>query len=290
LLGIANAFDAPARQSFVLEMVDREDMTNAIALNATMFNSAIAIGPAAAGLAYAAFGPAWCFALNGLSFIAVIVALALMNLKPYAPRGRRGSPMLDLEEGLRYVRHQPSISALIAIVGVVGLFGVALFALIPAWSVEVLGGNEMTNGLLLSARGLGALISALYIASLGRFNYRGRLLTAGTFGFPILLLVFSQVNWLPASLLALMGVGFAQILIVNLCNALVQTQSEDQYRGRVMGLYSLIFFGSMPIGSLMAGGLAQRTSEQTAVIVGSALLLVTAMLVWLFLPRLRKLE
>jgi predicted MFS family arabinose efflux permease len=290
LLGVAQAFDAPARQAFVLEMVEREDLTNAVALNATMFNLAVAVGPAVGGLTYAAFGPGWCFMLNGLSFIAVIVALALMKLKALAPVGRRGSPMLELREGLRYVVHHQYIGVLIAMIGVSGLFGASLFSLFPAWAVAVLHGNETTNGLLLSARGVGALIGALFIASLGRFRFKGRVLTFGSFAFPILMLVFSALRGLPFSLLTLVAVGFAQILTFNLINALVQTQSEDRYRGRVMGVYSLVFFGSMPIGALVAGAIAQQTNEQLAVVLGASVLLVSAVLLWVFIPRIRRLE
>jgi MFS family permease len=290
LLGIAQAFDAPARQAFVLEMVEREDLTNAVALNATMFNSAVAVGPAVGGLTYAAFGPGWCFTLNGLTFIAVIVALALMKLKALAPVGRRGSPMRELREGLGYVVHHQYIGVLIAMIGVSGLFGASLFSLFPAWAVAVLHGDETTNGLLLSARGVGALIGALFIASLGRFRFKGRVLTVGTFAFPILMLVFSALRWLPFSLLSLVGVGLAQILTFNLINALVQTQAEDRYRGRVMGVYSLVFFGSMPIGALVAGAIAQQTNEQVAVVLGASVLLVSAVLLWVFIPRMRRLE
>ncbi len=290
LLGVAQAFDAPARQAFVLEMVEREDLTNAVALNATMFNLAVAVGPAVGGLTYAAFGPGWCFMLNGLSFIAVIVALALMKLKALAPVGRRGSPMLELREGLRYVVHHQYIGVLIAMIGVSGLFGASLFSLFPAWAVAVLHGNETTNGLLLSARGVGALIGALFIASLGRFRFKGRVLTFGSFAFPILMLVFSALRGLPFSLLTLVAVGFAQILTFNLINALVQTQSEDRYRGRVMGVYSLVFFGSMPIGALVAGAIAQQTNEQLAVVLGASVLLVSAVLLWVFIPRMRRME
>ena len=290
LLGVAQAFDAPARQAFVLEMVEREDLTNAVALNATMFNLAVAVGPAVGGLTYAAFGPGWCFMLNGLSFIAVIIALALMKLKALPPIGRRGSPMLELREGLRYVVHHQYIGVLIAMIGVSGLFGASLFSLFPAWAVAVLHGNETTNGLLLSARGVGALIGALFIASLGRFRFKGRVLTFGSFAFPILMLVFSALRGLPFSLLTLVAVGFAQILTFNLINALVQTQSEDRYRGRVMGVYSLVFFGSMPIGALVAGAIAQQTSEQLAVVLGASVLLVSAVLLWVFIPRMRRME
>lgn len=290
LLGIANAFDAPARQAFVLEMVDREDLTNAIALNATMFNSATAVGPAVAGLAYARFGPAWCFTLNGISFIAVIVALALMKLKPFMPPARRTSVVADLLEGLRYVASHPILRILVGLAGVVSLFGISFATLIPAWAVKILGGDAQTNGLLQSARGLGALLSALYIASLGRFKFKGKLLTLGALVFPFLLLAFSAVRWLPLSLLLLVGVGAAQILVFNLNNAVVQTQTSDALRGRVMGFYSLTFFGFMPVGALLAGGIAVRVGEPTTVVLGALISLAFAVAMWVFLPKIRALE
>lgn len=290
LLGIANAFDAPARQAFVLEMVEREDLTNAIALNATMFNAATAVGPAVAGVTYAAFGPAWCFTLNGVSFIAIIVALLMMRIRPQAARARRVSAASDLMEGLRYVVAQPVIRALIGLVGVLSLFGVALFTLMPAWAVEVLSGDAATLGWLQSARGAGALIGALLLASLGRFKFKGKLLTAGTILFPLTLLIFALVRWLPVSLLVLVAVGAAQILALNLANAIVQTQVSDELRGRVMGIYSLVFFGFMPIGGLLAGAAAQYIGEPETVAVSALISLGVAALVWVFLPQVRALR
>ncbi|HEX2694590.1 MAG TPA: MFS transporter, partial [Acidobacteriota bacterium] len=195
-MGIANAFDAPARQAFVLEMVEHADLTNAIALNGAMFNTATAVGPAVAGVTYALFGPAWCFVINGLSFIAVIAALGAMRLKPFVARDRVASVAKDLREGIRFVLSHGMIRALIATIGVVSAFGLAFATIVPAWAVKVLGGNATTNGLLQSARGAGALLGALLIASLGRFEFRGRLLTLGTFAFPGLLIVFSLIHWL----------------------------------------------------------------------------------------------
>jgi MFS family permease len=289
-LGVANAFDAPARQSFVLEMVEREDLTNAIALNSTMFNSATAVGPAVSGVTYALFGPAWCFTINGISFIAVIGALTLMKLKSQPSPVRRNSIGADLKEGIRYARSHPMIRTLIGLVGVTSLFGFSFTTLLPAWAVTIMGGNATTNGLLQSARGAGAFFSALFIASLGRFKFKGKLLTFGTFAFPALLLVFSFVRFLPLSLFMLVGVGAATILIMNLANALVQTLVSDSLRGRVMGIYALTFFGLMPIGALWIGSVAQHIGAPNAVIIASLISLVFASLVWTLVPKLRTLQ
>jgi MFS family permease len=289
-LGVANAFDAPARLAIVSEMVDREDLTNAIALNATMFNTGSAIGPAIAGLAYALVGPAWCFMLNGLSFIGVIAALLLMKLAPRSIAARRGSAWSELMEGLRYIAASPTIRTLILLVSVTALFGISSTTLFPAWAVNILGGDAKTAGLLQSARGVGALISALMIASLGRFKFKGRLLTLGSIAFPLLMLVFAFVRWLPLSLLVLVGSGMAIILVMNLANALVQTMAHDQLRGRIMAIYSLTFFGLLPIGALWAGAFAEAAGEPAAVILGAGITLVFAVALLVFTPWLRKLE
>jgi len=289
-LGVANAFDAPARQSFVLEMVEREDLTNAIALNSTMFNTATATGPAVSGVTYALFGPAWCFMINGISFMAVIVALLLMKLKAQPSPVRRNSIRADLKEGILYVGSQPMVRTLIVLVGMVCLFGISFATLIPAWAVTILGGDARTNGLLLSARGMGSLLGALSIASLGRFRFKGKLLTFGTFAFPTLLLVFTFVRWLPLSLFVLVGMGGAAILIMNLANALVQTLVPDSLRGRVMSIYALTFFGLMPIGALWIGAVAQHIGAPNAIIIASLISLGFASLVWTFVPKLRALQ
>ena len=288
LLGVANSFDAPARQAFVSEMVPREDLTNAIALNSTMFNTATATGPAIAGVTYALFGPGWCFTINGLSFIAVIVALRQMRLEHRPPARRSGAPFADLTEGIRYVVGQPVIRVAISMVAVTSLFALSMATLIPAWSVNVLHGGATVNGLLLSARGVGSLAGALLIASLGRVHFRGKLLSAGSLFYPLLLLLFAFLRWLPASFLVLAGVGVGTILVLNLANAIVQTTAPDHLRGRVMGAYTWIFFGFMPIGALWTGTIAEHLGEPTAVIVNALLAMIFFVGVFFLFPRVRK--
>jgi MFS family permease len=287
LLGVANAFEAPARQAFVLEMVDLPDLTNAIALNGAMFNTATAVGPAVAGVVYALFGPAWCFTINGLSFIAVITALALMKLKPFVPKAEKTSAIADLKEGVKYVWGHPMIRTIIGLIAIVSLFGIAYAILFPAWAVKILGGDATTNGFLQASRGLGAMAGALLIASLGRFHFRGRLLTLGTLAMPVLVIIFAFVRWTPLSLLLLFGAGVSQIFIFNLCNALVQTFAPHHLRGRVMGVYMFLFFGAMPVSALWIGATAQRLGETAAVLIGASVMLLAAVLVGIFFPRLR---
>ncbi len=286
LFGVANAFDAPARQAFILEMVELEDLTNAIALNSAMFNTATAVGPAVAGIVYAAFGPAWCFTVNGISFLAVIVALRLMKLKPFVPKSNRSSALADLKEGLKFVAGHPTIRTIIGIIGVFSLFGISFATLVPAWAVRVLGGDAMTNGFLQSARGAGALAGALLIAALGRFQFRGRLLTVGTFSMPLLLMGFSFVRWTPLSIALLLPIGMSLIVVFNLSNALVQTSAPHELRGRIMSVYTLTFFGLMPIGSLGMGIAAEHLGEPATVFIGGSVMLVGAVFLAVFVPRL----
>lgn len=289
LLGTANAFDAPSRQAFVNELVDRKDLTNAIALNSTMFNTGTATGPAIAGLTYALVGPAWCFTINAVSFIGVIIALKKMKLPDIVQKTNKLSSFEQLKEGIKYVVKHRVIRTIILMVGVVSVFGISFATLLPAWAVNILGGDATTNGFLQSARGLGALTSALFIASLGRFNYKGRLLTIGSLLFPVLMLVFSFINWLPLSLLVLVGIGSSLILTFNIANALVQTLVPDNLRGRVMAVYTFTFFGFIPIGALLMGTLAEHFSEPYAVMTGSIITFTSALLIFIFVPAIRKL-
>lgn len=287
LLGVANSFDAPARQAFVGELVGREDLTNAIALNATMFHTATAIGPAVAGVAYALFGPGWCFTINGLSFIAVIYALRIMKLEPWARPLKKGRVFAELKEGIRYVVMHPVIRVLISIVAITSMLAMSLGTLIPAWAVNILGGGAALNGLLFSARGVGSLIGALTIATLGRITFRGKLLTFGSLTYPLLLFLFAYLRWLPMSLLVLAGAGTAMILVMNLANAMVQTSTPDHLRGRVMGAYTWIFFGFMPIGALWTGTIAQHLGEPDAVIINAMAAFAFAVAVFALFPKVR---
>ncbi|WP_448542921.1 MFS transporter [Roseiflexus sp.] len=287
LLGVANAFDAPARLAFVRELVDKDDLTNGIALNATMFNLATTTGPAMAGVMYNLVGPAWCFMLNGISFLAVIGALWRMRITsgPVAPRN--ASAWRDLREGLSYIVHEPVVRTLIVLVGATSCFGISFATLFPAWAVRILGGDATTTGLLQSARGLGALLGALLIASLGRFQFKGRLLTVGTFAFPLLLILMTFTNRLWLTLAILVVSGLAVILIMNLANALVQTLTPDALRGRVMAVYSMVFFGMMPVGALWVGVVAERLGEAAAVISGALAVLSVAGVIFVAVPRIR---
>ena len=288
LNGIATAFDAPSRQAFVLEMVAREDLANAIALNSMMFNLATVAGPAAAGLAYALIGAAGCFTLNGLSYIAVIAALLMMRLgQPALPNRVVGSALADVKEGVRYVAGHPIILTAIGLLGITSMFAQSVITLMPDWAVVILGGDATTNGLLQSARGLGALAAALMIASRGQSIPKGRLLTVGSLAFPVVMLVFAATRWLPFSLAALVGMSWGHMLLINMANMVVQANTPDELRGRVMSIYVLVFFGTAPLGALLTGGLGELLGTPLTVAFCALAALATSVLVWLKVPRLR---
>jgi MFS family permease len=291
LLGVANAFDAPARQAFVVELVGRADMTNAIALNSSVFNIGTVIGPAIAGLIYSWLGPAWCFTINGISYLAVIGALLLMRLasSPKQPRVRR--PVLpELMVGVRFAFGNGNIRTLMIVVAAVSVFGMGLMTLIPAWASAVLQGDVRTNGWLLSARGVGSLIAALMIAYLGSRNARGKIWAIGSLLLPIALILFAIFKVLPVSLLMLVILGWAFMAVVNNTNAMIQSWVPDELRGRVMSVHVWVFMGSLPIGSLLAGAMAERLGEPAAILINGSILLVITLLTLLLKPSMRKLE
>jgi MFS family permease len=290
LLGVANAFDAPARVSFVVELVDRKDLTNGIALNATMFNSAAIVGPAIAGIAYASFGAAWCFTLNAISFLAVIIALLLMKLPAATTSIRTESTFSQLKEGVRYVANERIIRTFVFNQGVLSLLGLSIMTLLPAWTTQYLGGDSRTYGMLLSARGIGALTAALMIASLGSRGVRGRLWTTGSLLLPVTILAFAFIRVIPMAAVIILISGWAFMLQVNTSNALVQSQVQDRLRSRVMSVYTLFFFGGMPLGSLLAGQIASRYSEPIALVTSATLLFCFCLFIFIRMPFIRRLN
>ena len=288
LLGTVNAFDMPARQAFVNELVPHEDLTNAIALNSTLFNAALIVGPAVSGFTYALVGPAWCFTINGITFIGVLAALFLMKLKPFVRTPHPNRVWVDLKEGLRYIRSDEV--TIILLIGLImfGVFGGGILTLLPAWAVNILGGDVKTNGWLYSFRGIGAVISGLMIAALGRRNVRGRIWTMGSFLLPTAMLVFAMVRTLPVSLLLMILIGWGFLSALNTSNAMIQTRSPDHLRGRGMGVFTLMLMGGLPLGSILAGSLADRFGEPATVILSALVLAAFAAVVFLWRPTLRR--
>lgn len=287
LLGTSNAFEGPVRQSFLSELVEREDMANGIALNSSMFNLGAVIGPAVGGMAYAAVGPGWCFLLNGLSFIASLVSLALMRIQAQPMAARTVSANAQLLEGLKFARRHPQIRYLIFGMGMLGMFVFGVLSLLPAWARDVLAGDATTFGWLNSARGLGSLIGALLIAALSHMPMRGKLWATGNLTLPIFMFIFATTHWLPASLVMLVGIGLAVITQGSVANALVQLNVPNDLRGRVMGIFMLVFSGTIPIGALMAGVLAEILGPPATIAAAAGLLGIFAVYTWFARPDLR---
>ena len=289
VLGTINAFDAPTRQTFVVDMVGKEDLQNAIGLNGAMFQMARLIGPTFAGILLGLIGPAWCFLLNGLSFIAVIICLGMMQVAPMIAAKRDANPLAQMREGLSFIRHNRVVLTLLGMVAVSNIFAFGYSALMPAFAQDVLGQGPAGLGLLSASVGAGALIGALTTASLGNFKRKGLLLTVGNVFFPVMVLLFASSKIFPLSMAILVGAGLGFMIQNTMTNTLVQTSIPDHLRGRVMSVYMLVFQGLFPIGSLMAGTIAQNFGVPIGAAFGGTIALIAG-LVWLWrAPYIRKL-
>jgi len=290
LLGTANAFDAPTRQAFVVEMVGRKELTNAIALNSAMFNAARIIGPALAGVTLAAVGAQWCFVLNGVSFLAVIAGLLMMDVKPYVGAASTDSPLTQMREGLGYIRRQPVVRPLIMLVAVSNLFALGYMALLPAFAQDVLHVGTVGFGLMSTAVGVGALAGALAIASLGDYQGKGLMLTAGNLLFPAMVIAvsLSRSFHLTLALLVLAGLGFMTQNAT--ANTLVQMTVPNELRGRVMSVYMMVFQGFFPIGALIAGTVAERFGAPVGAAFGGTVALAYGISLLWRSPQLRGLR
>jgi MFS family permease len=288
-LGLVNSFDAPARQAFVVEMVGREDLPNGIALNSLMFNSARVIGPAMGGLLLALVGAGWCFTINGLSFLAVILGLWAMQLSTRAPDRSEESTLTQLVNGLRYVSGQSELGGLLLLSLVFSVFGVSYATVMPAFVEQVLRQGALVYGWVTAATGIGAVAGAIVIANRSGTDWRGKWLVASSLGFPVVLAIFSFVTYLPASLALAFGLGLGFMVQFAMLNTLLQTRVDDRLRGRVMALYSLTFFGFAPFGNLAVGALSERIGLSYAMGLFALISLVLSIWVLQKVPELRRL-
>jgi len=288
ITGIGNSFDATARHAFVNELVEKEDLTNAIALNSTMFNTATAIGPAIAGIIYALFGPAVCFFINGISFFAVIYNLKKIKLKQFHTKLEKKSVFSEIKEGFVYLKSKKLLLAIILTTAFLSIFGLGLVTLFPAWAVKILHGDSTTNGFLQSARGVGAVSFALIIASVNKYIVRGKYFSLSVIILPILIIIFSFIENFWMSVFILIFIGGNIITIFNLANGLIQTNVEEKYRGRILSFYTFSFFALFPVGALWIGMLAENFGSPTAIQISASILLIFGIISWIFVPRLRK--
>ncbi len=269
LLGTVNAFDVPARQSFVVELVGRDNLDNGIALNSSMFNLARVIGPAVAGLLIGLVGMAGCFLLNGLSYLAVIAGYLMLRLPHFEKRRDHPTFGSAIREAGAYILGNGPLRRIMMLVSTFSIFGISFIVLMPVFAKDILGGDAATFGTLMACNGGGALAGALTLATFGkRFRRRTRLY-AGLFGCSALNVVFalSRIEWL--SCLLLLFSGFFMIIFLATANTSTQLRSPDALRGRIMGFYSLAFLGLSSVGSLLTGFLAKHLGTPQTVALGA---------------------
>ncbi len=286
-LGIVNAFDIPARQAFLMDMVGREDLMNAIALNSSMFNGARIVGPAVAGIVVAWVGEGWCFFVNAVSYIAVIAGLLMMNVQPPVKLAVEGSPIEHILEGFRFVVKAAPIRAILLLLGVVSLVGMPYSVLMPVFASKILHGGAKELGWLMGATGIGALLGALSLATRAGLRGLGKLiaLCAGGFGVSLILFAASKMFWL--SLILLLPVGFTMMVQMASTNTLLQSMVPDQMRGRVIAVYSMMFMGMAPFGAFFAGAMADRIGAPWTVAIGGVACIAGAAAFGTVLPKFR---
>jgi MFS family permease len=281
LVGIVNAFDVPIRQAFLVQMVGKEDLPNAIALNSSMFNGARVVGPAIAGMAIAWLdghhvknSEGWCFLMNGVSFLAVIVALAAMRIVKTELKPHEGSPFQNFIQGFRFAMGDAPIRSTLLLLSVLSLFGLQYSVFLPVFAKDILNRGAQGFGLLMSFAGVGAVLGALHFAA--RTHYKGlaRWIAATSTTCAICLAVFSQSRMFWLSSAVLLIVGFAATSQMAATNTLIQNRVPDELRGRVMAVYATMFMGMQPIGALIAGGVAKRIGAQDTLTIFGALVLL----------------
>ncbi len=286
--GLTNAFDIPARQSFVVDLVqEKGDLANAIALNSSMFNGARLLGPPVAGLVIAVGGEGLCFLMDGISYLAVIGMLLAMQALPKGVGARKAHIAQEFVQGIRYAVSSVPIRLLLLLVAFVSFMGLPYAVLMPAFSKEVLHGDPHVFGLLMGSAGLGAFVGSIYLAS--RRSVRGLVkltaLSAAVFGFGLMALAFSRTLWVSSGLLLV--IGFGMIVQMAASNTVLQTIVDDDKRGRIMSLFTMAFIGMSPWGSLVAGGLASWVGVPRALLLSGASCVAGAAVFASQLPRLK---
>jgi MFS family permease len=287
LMGAVNAFDIPARQAFLVDMVGREDLMNAIALNSSMFNGARVIGPSIAGILVASIGEGWCFAANSISYIAVIVGLMLMHVNRAPVETLRVSPFEHIVEGFRFVWDTGPIRALLLLLGLVSLVAMPYSVLMPIFAAKILHGNARTLGVLMGATGVGALGGALTLASRSGVKGLGRWVAIACASFGTFLILFSLSRWYLLSVAMLVPVGFAMMVQMASSNTLIQAMVPDRLRGRAMAVYSMMFMGMAPIGAFLSGWSADHIGAQWTLAIGGVVAIIGAAFFARNLPKIR---
>ncbi len=288
LMGIVNAFDIPTRQSFLVEMVGREDLMNAIALNSSMFQGARVVGPVVAGIVVYKIGEGWCFFSNSVSYIAVIIGLLLMRIPPKErPLTPHASPLDQIAEGFSFVRDTAPIRSLLLLLGLVSIAAMPYSVLMPVFAVKILHGTARTYGMLMGATGLGAVIGALTLATRRGVRGMAKGIAVACGGFGTGLILFSLSHWYALSMFLLVPMGFSMMTQMASSNTLVQVMVPDRLRGRMMAVYSMTFMGMAPVGALLYGILAEHIGAPWTLRLGGAIAIVGSILFARNLPKIR---
>jgi len=276
-MGLVNSLDVPARQAMTVEIVGREDLLSAVALNSSAFNGARILGPAIAGVIVGATGAGMCFLINAASYLAVIVSLLIIRPKPLGGTARDVPMISQIREGLAYARRNSEIRDLLLLTGIASIFGLQYGTLIPALAKEVLKVGPEKFGILVSAAGVGSVVAALTIAGLGHLFLPRKIVALGSIVAPMGIVALSLTRQYVLSVACLVVIGFGMMLFLAVSNSIVQVASPDELRGRILSLRTLVFMGVAPIGSLQVGWLAQHFGVQTSLAIGGLLCLVSAL-------------
>ncbi|MHB1905429.1 MAG: MFS transporter [Acidimicrobiales bacterium] len=276
VLGLNNAFENPSRQSFILEMVGPADLRNAVSLNSTMNNVARVVGPATAGVLIAAVGEGWCFALNALSFVAVVASLMAMDLATLTPAPRNDRARGQLREGLSYVRHTPTLAVPLVMMGLVGMLTYEFQVTLPVVAERVFHGHSAVYGTLMAVMGLGAVVGGLFTAARGRTGLTALVRTAALFGAAMVLATLAPS--LGLELVALVFVGFTSVSFLSIANSTLQLGTDPQMRGRVMALWAVAFMGSTPVGGPLVGWITNTVGGRVGLATGAAACVVAALI------------
>lgn len=288
VLGLNNAFENPSRQSFMMEMVGPKDLRNAVSLNSTMNNVARAVGPAVAGVLIASFGEGWCFALNAVSFIAVVFSLMIMDLSTLSPSVPTERAKGQLREGFRYVAARPKLLYPLIMMALVGMLAYEFQVTLPVVAGRVFHGNSEDYGLLMASMGIGAVIGGLWTASKGKTGTRAIIRAALLFGAFITVAALSPI--IGVEFIALALVGFASVSFLSMTNSTLQLETDPQMRGRVMALWAVAFMGTTPIGGPLIGWITSETNARVGLGVGAASCFIAASIGWLTVRHYRTLE
>ncbi|KAF2335493.1 MFS transporter [Flavobacterium daemonense] len=289
LLGIVNAFDIPARQPMVHDIISKkEDLPNAIALNSTLNNLARLIGPSLSGIVLTKFGAANCFLINAISFVAVIISLMLMKLPDYKPNPVKKKVMTDLIEGFLYMKNTPKISVILVMLSLLSLLVIPYNTLLPVYAKVIFKGNAATFGYINSFIGVGAVSAAIFLASLKSSTNLKKILFTNTILLGFSLIIFSHLNNFPIAMMVAIVCGFGTMSLIPICNTILQLESSEAMRGRVISFFAMAAFGMIPLGSLFIGAVSKYIGAPNSILLQGVMALLIALSFYVLYKKKKK--